>query len=152
MALSMHRFKRALGFFFAVSLVMVPAACDDGDAEADTQGDHHAEGGDPDTSVMWVDEPPAGVAASEPVTASFMVDTTGELHVAELRACAGAAITDCGLGDMDSFMSAPAVAVEGDHHMYMGELTLEAGDWTVVAYAHVGPDPHVSDPIHVTVQ
>ena len=36
---------------------------------------------------------------------------------------------------------------------YIGTIALpDAGTWTVVAYAHVGPDPFTSDHVIVTVQ
>ena len=34
-----------------------------------------------------------------------------------------------------------AAAQDGMDHMRMGSMTLAAGDWTVVAYAHVGANP-----------
>lgn len=147
--------KQPLRFLFAASLVLGGTACGSDDGEAGTHGDGHSDtdGSDPDAMVMWVDgNPPATVMAGEPLAASFMVHTTGDIHVTELRACSGADVADCGLGDMDSFESAPAPAVEGQEDTYAGELTLAAGDWTVVAFAHIGADPHVSMHANVTVQ
>jgi hypothetical protein len=132
-------------------------ACDDDDGSDDAADTGHADHGadgetaDPDTMVEWVDMPATMVAAGEAVTATFMVHTSGELHIAELRACEGAGVADCGLGDMDSFVSGAATAGD-DPHMFSASIMLEAGTWTVVAYSHVGPDPFVSDPVDVTVQ
>ncbi len=144
--------------------LLAAAACDsDSDDDgADTgtgAADEHAEhgqevtggeGADPNAMVDWVTMPPATVAAGEAVTATFSVTTVGELHVAEMRACSGAGVADCGLGAMDSFESATGVD-QGDG-TYTASLTLDAGTWTVVAYSHIGPDPHVSDAVEVTVQ
>lgn len=143
----------------AVALITWMPACDGdegdegadehGDHEHEDHGDHGGEGADPDTMVAWITAPSAMVAAGEPVGGDFHVHTMGELHVTEVRACSGADVAMCGLGDMDSFESSPAQ--EADEHGYEGALTLDAGEWTVVAYAHVGPDPFVSEPVNVTV-
>ena len=161
----MHIRRHLLVMSLPLSLLAVPA-CDeeeDGDESAETGGhaDHgdHAdhnhdgsggEGADPNTSVDWIMMPAATVAAGEAVSATFSVTTEGELHVAELRACSGAGVADCGLGEMDSFTSA-AGEDQGDG-TYSASLTLDAGAWTVVAYSHVGPDPHVSASVDVTVE
>lgn len=138
-----------------------PAGCDDGDdaADGDTggHGEHGEHGGsdtaDPDTMVEWTTPPPATVAAGEAVEGTFMVHTAGELHVTEMRACMGHGVADCGSGDMDTFdVTVPASDGTDAAAMHTGSLMLDAGDWTVVGYAHVGPDPFVSDPVDVTVQ
>ena len=146
----------------ALVLAMPACASGDGDDSADTgtdagdhsdHGDHGAtgdEGADPNAMVQWVQMPAATVAAGEAVTATFSITTTGELHVAEMRACSGAGVADCGLGAMDTFESTPATD-QGDG-TYTASLTLDPGTWTVVAYSHIGPDPHVSDSVDVTVE
>ncbi len=125
---------------------------DHGDhGDHDDHSDHdggESDGSDADTMLEWV-EMPALVDGA--VNASFMIQTMGELHVAELRACSGADVADCGLGEMGTFESVAAAAQDGMDHMRMGSMTLAAGDWTVVAYVHVGANPHVSDAVNVTV-
>jgi hypothetical protein len=154
--------SRALPVLLPLGLFGLPA-CDSGDAgddaateggdtHADHGGDSDSDGADPDTMVEWVDMPPSMVAVGEPVTATFMVHTTGELHIAELRACSGAGVADCGLGDMESFVSGAAMMTGTEGHTYSAEVALDAGTWTVVAYSHVGPSPFVSEAVDVTVQ
>jgi hypothetical protein len=70
-----------------------------------------------------------------------------EVHVAQLRACMGE-VPDCGV-DTDELEE---YATE-DAGTWTAELSLpSAGTWTVVAWAHVDEDPHLSEPVTVTAQ
>jgi hypothetical protein len=105
-------------------------------------GESGSDTSDSEASVSWHVEPPATATVGEPFDVMFMVQTTGELHVTDIRICEGADVVDCGLGEMSSFTGVIATEIDG---MYMASVTLEAaGDYTVVAYAHIGADPHVS--------
>jgi len=139
------------------------AGCDSGDSSTDTDGGTHGTHDSHDThshethgdtesaeaEVSWQTMPPMAATAGVPITASFTVETTGEIHVTELRACMGEN-HECGAGGEESFdVGAPAPA-SGD--AYEGELTLTAGTWTVVGYTHVDADPHTSAHVVVTVE
>ena len=129
-------------------------ACDDGSSDdegTESHAEHGSDTSDGDASVNWHTAPPATATAGEAFNVMFMIDTTGEIHVSEIRICAGAGVAECGLGEMGSFTT--VAAMENDEGMYMAEVTLaEAGDYTVVAYAHIGADPHVSEAHNVSVQ
>ena len=100
--------------------------------------------------VNWHNEPPATVTVGEAFEAVFMIDTSGEIHVREARICEGADVADCGLGDMDSFTSVSATHDEGTG-MDTVSITLDtAGEYTIVAYTHIGADPHTSAGVNVT--
>lgn len=146
--------RTTLVLLATTALIGLPA-CDDeesGDTGHTSHGStgHHETGGHADAEVMWMEPPPATATADAPIDASFMVHTEGEIHVTELRACMGADVHECGLGGMDSFDENVAAPADGDH--YAGSLTLPAGTWSVVAYAHVGPDPFISEHVNVTVE
>ncbi len=162
------RYLRAMKVPFAVAVLTLTlplslSACDSsaddhGDDHADhTHGDHsetHADHGDDtsdaDAAVDWHTEPPATATVSEAFDVMFMITTTGEIHTREIRICEGVDVADCGLGDMDSFISIAATHDE-DSGMDSASVTLDAaGDYTVVAYTHIGADPHVSNAVNVT--
>lgn len=132
----------------ALVLIFAPS-CDDEDS-GDGHGDHGT-GEHADAELEWVEGPPATAAVGTPIEAVFAVHTEGDIHVTELRACMGQAVADCGLGGEESFdLTMPAAA---DGANYRGSLTFDtAGVWTVVAYAHVGPDPFTSAHAEVTVE
>ncbi|HMJ15814.1 MAG TPA: hypothetical protein VK524_30570 [Polyangiaceae bacterium] len=103
--------------------------------------------GDDATTITWSIAPPQVLAVNTPFTARYTVNTEGELHVTELRACEGI-VPDCGLHEFYSRVSAPA-----ESGQYSATLTLpRTGTWTVVAWIHVDLDPHISEPVTVTVQ
>jgi hypothetical protein len=80
-------------------------------------------------------------------TAGYTVETDGELHITLLRACQGV-VPDCGLHEFD--LEVYATPVSGG---FAGSLALpSAGTWTVVGWVHVDLDPHISEPVTVTVQ
>ncbi len=146
---------------FACTVGLGMTACDSGDGSTetdthdthdshDTHDTHSHETSSAEADVSWQTMPPATIVAGTPFTASFTVDTMGEIHVTELRACMGENHM-CGLGGEESFdVSVPAPA-SGD--AYEGELTLDtAGTWTVVGYTHVDADPHISAHALVTVE
>lgn len=104
-------------------------------------------GDDHGTTVTWTARPPQTAAVNTPFSAGYTVETHGELHITLLRACQGV-VPDCGLHDFDieSFASP-------DSGGFTGALTLpSAGTWTVVGWVHVDLDPHISEPVTVTVQ
>ena len=138
------------------ALLIAPACSDDaGDSAHDTHADTHDTHDTHDTgsapaTLSWDAAPPATATAGVEFTATFTVETEGEIHVTELRACAGEN-HQCGQGDMSTYdVSVPAPA-DGD--VYAGAITLpDAGAWTVVAFAHVGADPYTSAHALVTVE
>ena len=84
------------------------------------------------------------------VEVTWTIETEGELHHTEIRACMGHS-NDCGLGGADSFDQNFAATMNDG--MYTASITLDtAGPWTVVAFAHVGETPHISEVIHATVE
>jgi len=127
---------------FASTLCL--GACD---PEAE-HADHGGETSDEGTTLGWHEAPPAAATAAEAFSVMFMVNTTGDIHVTEVRICEGVDVADCGLGEMGTFTSVTAMEANG---MYMANVTLDtAGDYTLVAYAHVGDDPHTSAGANVT--
>ncbi len=151
-------------FAFALLATSSLVACDTGGGEDDDHGHHehgethHHEGSggegmesDPESVLEWQSNVPITVAAGTEFDAGFTVETTGEIHVTEIRVCMGADVTGCGMGDMDSFdMSFPAED-HGAH--YHAEMTLDtAGAYTLVAYAHIGENPHHSEIHNLTVE
>lgn len=155
---------RIATFLLACGFAVAMAACDSGDGATesdthDTHGTHDShdshdshshDSHSAEAEVTWDAMPPATAAVGTPFTASFKVDTMGDIHVTELRACMGENHM-CGLGGEETFdVSVPAPAAgEG----YEGELTLDsAGTWTVVGYTHVDADPHISAHALVTVE
>lgn len=122
--------------------------------EGGTGSEHeeHGEGdtGDEETSVTWMTEPPATATLNEDWTASWMIATSGDLHHTELRICDGAEVSDCGLGESDSYSVISAMPT--DNHFMASTSFDTAGSYTVVAWCHVGPDPHVSSSVTITVE
>ncbi len=106
---------------------------------------------DPDRAdVTWADAPPTSMNTGVAVEVSWAIDTEGELHHTEVRACTGHS-TDCGLGGTDSFDENFAATMAADQ--YTASVTLDdAGPWTIAAFCHVGETPHISETIHVTVE
>ena len=150
------RITRTTVFLAGVYALAMTTACGDDSHDTDSHDTHNHDTHDThDTesqpaTIEWTEPPPASAMVGVEFTASFTVETEGEIHVTELRACTGEN-HECGLGDASSFdVSVPAPDSDG---VSTGALTLtEAGTWTVVAYAHVGPDPFTSDHVLVTVQ
>ncbi len=69
--------------------------------------------------------------------------THDDLHHSEIRVCEGDTVTDCGLGAQGTFRSVTGSMADGT---FTASVTLDpAGTYTVVAWAHVGEDPHISD-------
>ena len=132
---------RLAGFGVVLALAALPLlGCDSGDDSGDD--------GEPQTQIVWSTAPAETVAAGTPLSASFTVDTQGEVHVAQLQACMGE-VPDCGV---EANYDLAEYATE-DAGIWTGALTLDTpGTWTVVAWAHVDEDPHLSDPISVSVQ
>jgi hypothetical protein len=152
--------KARLAASLLLALTLPLVACDGGEPDgdpssethADTHADHGADTSDADTMIHWHEEPPATATVEEAFDVMFMVHTEGEVHVREVRVCEGADVPDCGLGEMDTFTSLTAMHNE-DTGMDMASFILDtAGDYTVVAYAHVGADPHISDAVNVTAE
>ena len=146
--------KESLKASLLFALVLAPMACDAEDDDGETHADHgHGdETSDADAMVNWHTEPPATATVGEAFSAMFMVQTTGEVHTREARICEGADVADCGLGDMGSFTSVTANHDESTG-MDMVSITLDAaGDYTIVAYAHIGADPHVSAAVNVSAE
>lgn len=164
-ALALHRGTFAdmrTRLLLSLCLALGASGCDsddehDHDDEHGTDGDTHTEHGtdsdsdtsDADASVAWHAEPPAAATVGEAFEVMFMVNTTGDIHVTEVRVCEGADIAECGLGEMGTYTSISA-AMQADG-MYMASVTLDpAGEYTLVAFAHIGADPHVSASVSVT--
>jgi len=77
-------------------------------------------------------------------------DTHDDLHHSELRYCAGADVTDCGMGDTDSYTSVTGANTDGT---FAASVSIDAaGAYTLVAWCHVGEDPHLSDSYNIDVQ
>jgi hypothetical protein len=103
----------------------------------------------PQTQILWQTPPPDSVTAGDPLTAAWTVETEGEVHVAQLRACMGEVPT-CGVDGDDLEEYANEDAGTG---IWTAALTLpSAGTWTVVAWAHVDEDPHLSEPVTVVAE
>src|SRR5690349_17019042 len=120
------------------ALLLLALACHEG--EQDDAAQPHAE-------IVWVVPPADSVTLGDSLTASWKVETDGEIHVAQLRACMGED-AHCGLElyDEDEYASE-------DAGTWSATLTLpSAGTWTVVAWAHVDEDPVVSSTVMVTVK
>ena len=145
--------------FLSLCLALGVSGCDDDshdnhdshdshDSHAEHGTDSDSDSSDADASVGWHAEPPAAVSVGEGFDVMFMVNTTGDIHVTEVRVCEGADTADCGLGEMGTYTSISASEADG---MYMASVTLDtAGDYTLVAYAHIGADPHVSAAVNVS--
>jgi hypothetical protein len=105
---------------------------------------------DPDAAhVMFTGAPPASATAATAFDVMWEIHTEGDLHHSEIRVCDGADIGDCGMGDLGTFTSVTGSMTNG---VFTASVTLDAGDYTVVAWAHVGETPHVSDDYNVNVQ
>jgi hypothetical protein len=125
-------------FSAVLALLLTVAAC----------GDEH---GDPDHAHLhFVNAPPATLTAGTDFEVRWAVETEGELHHTEIRACMGQNST-CGLGGAESFdANFTPTPVDGE---YAATVNLSvAGDWTIVVFAHVGETPHISETVYVTVQ
>lgn len=142
------------------------AGCDSGDGSTDTDSgthgthethdshdSHDSHGSDTESAeaeVSWLTMPGATATAGTAIVASFTVETSGEIHVTELRACMGEN-HECGADGEESFDVGVPAPASGDG--YEGELTLDTpGTWTVVAYTHVDANPHTSAHVVVTVE
>ena len=126
--------KFALALLLTLPVASI-GACSDGD-EGHDHGTVH---------VQVTDVPPATVAVGDGFEVSWEVhnDTHDDLHHSEIRVCAGADMTDCGLGDQGTYTSVTGTM---DNGVYTATVTLaEAGSHTLVAWCHVGEDPHLSD-------
>ena len=111
----------------------------DDDDDDDDHGDHGEGTAGSEATLDWVNRPPEEATAGTPFRVTFSIETEDEIHVTEIRVCAGADVEMCGHGGEDTFdMTFPAPEVEAG---YEGEVTLDAGDYTIVGYAHIGPDP-----------
>ena len=109
-------------------------------------GDEHAD----EVHLHWITMPDATLTAGTAVPVSWSAHADGDLHHTEIRACMGE-VAECGLGDMSSFDENFAATPEGDN--FTASVSLDvAGTWTVVVYAHVDADPHISEAAIVTVQ
>jgi hypothetical protein len=127
-------------------------ACREAEDGGDEHGDEHetgGDGGDPATALSFDPAPPTTVTADEDFELPYTVSTMGELHVSMVRACMGV-VSECGGGDETTF-DAMFPATE-DGGTYTATVNLAAGEWTVVAYAHVGPDPHTSATVSITAE
>ncbi|PRQ03125.1 hypothetical protein [Enhygromyxa salina] len=103
---------------------------------------------EPLASIMWETTPTETTTVDDAIAAAWTVETEGDVHICELRACKGM-VEDCGL-DGDDDASAIASEMGGS---YETELLLpEPGTWTVVAWAHVDTEPYISEAVLVTVQ
>lgn len=137
------RWRSAAFAVVAAVVAAVVSACFAGCDESGTEADAEAEG----VSVRWEAAPPARVTAGEAFQAAWRVETSGDIHVSELRACRGV-VADCGLEGSDE-----RVFAEGEGGVFSADLALpSAGSWTVVAWVHVDQDPHVSGPMTVEVE
>jgi len=122
----------------AATALMFAAACTD-----DEEGTVH---------VMVTAAPPATATAGTAFDVSWQVhnDTAADLHHTEIRVCEGASVADCGMGDTSSYTSHTGTNTEGT---FTASVQLDtAGAYTVVAWSHVGENPHVSDSYSVDVQ
>ncbi len=64
--------------------------------------------------------------------------------------CLGAGVMDCGLGDTSTYTSFTGSMVDGT---FTASVQLDtAGTYSVVGWAHVGENPHVSDLYETDVQ
>ncbi|MEE9386014.1 MAG: hypothetical protein V3V08_21600 [Nannocystaceae bacterium] len=111
-------------------------------------GDHHGSAADGIMTTLGFVSPPASmVPLGEALRVMFTIETDGELHVAEVRACAGLDVVDCGKAD-EFDLSVPAPLKETH---YMAAVELGEGEWTVVGYAHVGSVAHTTAGANVAV-
>lgn len=121
-----------------------------GDDDDDDHEDHGDDTAGAEAALEWLTPPPETATAGTPFRALFSVETEDEIHVTEIRVCEGADVEMCGHGGEESFDSNfPAPDSEGG---YEGEVTLDAGEYTVVGYAHIGPDPFTTHGHTVTVE
>ncbi|RMH35962.1 MAG: hypothetical protein D6689_22985 [Deltaproteobacteria bacterium] len=109
--------------------------------------DHHHE-----IDVSIVPPPPHTVTAGEPFDVTWVVinESHDELHHSEIRVCDGAGVADCGLGEQGTYTSFTGSMTDGS---FTASVTLDpAGMYTLVAWAHIGDDPHVSTAYDVEAQ
>lgn len=107
---------------------------------------------DKEVHVMVTQAPPATATAGAAFDVSWQVhnETDDDLHHSELRYCPGANVTDCGMGETDSFTSVTGAVTEGT---FLAAVTIDAvGAYTLVAWCHVGDNPHLSDIYNIDVQ
>ena len=125
-------------FAMAMALLLTVVSCSD------------EEGNPDDAYLQFVNAPPATLTAGTDVEVRWTVETDGELHHTEIRACMGQNPT-CGLGGAESFdENFTPTMLEGE---YVATVNLSvAGQWTVAVFAHVGETPHISDVVYVTVE
>ena len=138
----------------AVAALAVGCGDDGSDDHDHEHQDAGADAGDTDAAVTeatlaWVTPPPTTVVMDQALEGTFSVTTEGTIHVTEIRACEGQ-VENCGLGGQDTYdLTAPATA-DGDN--YTGSLTIDTvGTWTVVGFAHVDENPHVTEAVEVAV-
>lgn len=105
-----------------------------------------------DVHVQVTQAPPVTASAGTAFAVSWQVhnDSIDELHHTELRYCQGADVTDCGMGETDSYTSVTGENTEGT---FAASVVIDgAGAYTLVAWCHVGEDPHLSDLYNIDVQ
>ena len=128
-------------FIIALSFCFLAGACS-------SEEDH-----DPGTvHVQVTAAPPTTATVGTAFDVSWQVHnmTEDDLHHSEVRMCEGANVTDCGLGAQGTFTSITGSNVDGT---FTAAVTLDpAGMYTVVAWAHVGEDPHISDVFTIDAQ
>ena len=110
-------------------------------------GDEHG-----DVHVMFTVAPPASATAGTAFDVSWQVhnESHDDLHHSEVRVCDGGDVLDCGLGDTSTYTSVTGT-LSGD--TYTASVALDtAAIYTVIAWCHVGEDPHVSDAYTVDAQ
>jgi len=110
-------------------------------------GDDHG-----DVHVMVTQEPPSSADAGSAFDVSWMVhnDSHDDLHHSEVRVCAGADVEGCGLGETDSYTAFGGEIVDST---YTASISLDtAGSYTMVAWCHVGENPHLSDAYNLDIQ
>lgn len=134
----------------ACSTSLILAACGGDDGH---DHDHDHDGGAPgDVTLAVTSTSPASVPVDTTLTVTWTVanNTSDDLHVSELRWCPGADVANCGLGEASTYTSTPGTLTDVT---YSADVTMDtAGDFTVVAYAHVGAFPYTSSSFNVNVQ
>lgn len=112
-------------------------------------GDDHEHG---TVHVQVTSAPPATATAGTAFDVSWQVHnmTEDDLHHSEIRVCDGANVMDCGMGAQGTYTSVTGTMASGTFTASVNLAT--AGDYTIVAWCHVGENPHVSDIYNVTAQ
>jgi hypothetical protein len=124
-------------------LLILPACTGDEDGT-----DEHVH----EVNVEITTAPPASVAAGEAfdVTWEVINETHDDLHHSEIRVCDGAGVDDCGMGEQGTYTSVTGTMTDG---VFTATVMFDmAGSYTLVAWAHVGDNPHVSDLYDIEVQ